>query len=323
METNTLYDVYEDLFDPIKTDRQARRKRKPKPRHVPKKAQQQVLAELVDETVGLEGGFETTYQPSRYEEAWLLSSIRPFYEQTLIDDVLGLVKGGKEASVYRCQAHTSTSESLMAAKVYRPRIFRSLRNDSMYRRGRAMLNANGQDHDYARDQRITRAVGKKTDFGIQVSHTSWLMHEYTAMASLLQAGAAVPRPIAVSDNAILMSYHGDGHMAAPTLNTVRLEPDEAERLFQELLRNVRLMLAHNMVHGDLSAYNILYWQGRITLIDFPQVVNLDSNPQAYSILQRDVQRICEYFARQKVNCDPSSVLEELWYEHGFGEDQLV
>jgi RIO kinase 1 len=141
------------------------------------------------------------------------------------------------------------------------------------------------------------------------------MHEYTALERLYQAGGAVPQPIAASDNAILMSYLGDAHMAAPTLNTVNLEPDEAEPLFQEMLRNVDLMLQHDMVHGDLSAYNVLYWAGEITLIDFPQVTNSRANRNAYAILQRDIKRTCEYFARQGVRCDPACIADELWYRY--------
>ena len=127
----------------------------------------------------------------------------------------------------------------------------------------------------------------------------------------------MPRPVASSENAILMSYHGDEVMAAPTLNTVHLEPGEAEALFREVLRNVDLMLQHDLIHGDLSAYNILYWRpedsaAAITLIDFPQVVNLHSNDNARTILERDIQRTCEYFQQQGVACDPASILQGFW-----------
>ena len=313
------YEIYEELFDPLTTDRHARRRRKARARHVPKKPPSQVIAELADDTVGLEGGFNTTYQPSRYEEGWLLSSLRNFYDRGLINDVLSVVKGGKEASVYRCQADPMTGATTLAAKVYRPRQFRNLRNDSLYRQGRAVLNPYGQDHDYARDARVARAIGKKTAFGLQVRHTSWLMHEYTALERLYEAGAAVPQPVAADENAILMSYHGDARMPAPTLNRVSLARDEAETLFQELRRNVELMLGQDLIHGDLSAYNILYWEGEITIIDFPQVTDLHANDNAYFILQRDIHRVCEYFANQGVDCDAASLVDELWYLYGYGE----
>ncbi len=134
------------------------------------------------------------------------------------------------------------------------------------------------------------------------------MYEYTTMQRLYQAGAAVPTPIAAGENAILMGYYGDERRAAPTLSEVSLARGEARPLFQEALRNIELLLQHNLIHGDLSAYNILYWQGRIVLIDFPQVVSLQANSSGAAILHRDVTRICEYFARQGVACNPDARL---------------
>jgi RIO kinase 1 len=305
------YEYYEQVFDPLWWGPEARGQYKPKANHVPKKSRAQILAELTDDMIDVDLGFETTYQPSRYEQGWLLSSLQSFYDEGLITDVLALVKGGKEASVYRCEAHPATGLGMLAAKVYRPRMFRNLRNDRMYRQGREILTARGKpagrDSGY-----IERAIRNKSAFGQQAAHTSWLMYEFTALERLHAAGAAVPQPIAASDNALLMSYHGDEYMAAPTLNTVDLERDEAWELFREVMRHVDLMLQHDLIHGDLSAYNILYWGGQITLIDFPQVVNLHANRKAHFILRRDIQRTCEYFASQGVRCDPRAIMHEFW-----------
>jgi len=306
-------EYYEELFDPLRTDRKARRSRKPIVKRAAPEDSGQVIAEVA-EVVGLEGGFVTTYHPARYETGWLLSSLRSFYDRELVTDVLALVKGGKEASVYRCTAHPRTGMGLLAAKVYRPRKFRNLRNDKMYREGREILKADGRAVNKS-DHRIMRAIGKKTAFGVQVQHTSWLMHEYTALERLYRAGAAVPQPVAVGENAILISYHGDARRTAPTLNEVSLELQQAKPLFREVLRNVELMLQHGLVHGDLSAYNILYWAGEITLIDFPQVTSSYTNGSAHDILHRDIVRVCEYFARQGIRSDPEAILADLWHRY--------
>jgi RIO kinase 1 len=302
------YEYYEALYDPSWGSPGSQRR---KADHRPKITRSQILAGLTDDVGEVDLGFNTTYRPSRYESGWLLSSLYSFYDEGLITDVLALVKGGKEASVYCCEAHPATGLGLLAAKVYRPRMFRNLRNDAMYRQGRGILTAGGNPAGMDAC-RIARAIRNKTAYGLQAAHTSWLMHEFTALESLYEAGGSVPRPISASDNAILMRYHGDERMAAPTLNTVRLERDEARALFQDVLRNIELMLQRDLVHGDLSAYNILYWGGEITLIDFPQVVNLHSNRKARFILQRDIQRTCEYFATQGVPCHPQVLMDELW-----------
>jgi RIO kinase 1 len=308
------YEQYEAQFDPMLTDRQARRKRKPKPVHKPKKSGYEVMAEIA-ETTGLEAGFYTTYQPGLFEEGWLLESLRSFYEMDYISDVLGRIRGGKEANVYRCQTTPKTGMTLAAAKVYRPRRFRNLRNDTLYREGRAYLKSDGKAIK-TNDHRLMRAIGKKTDFGEQLEHTSWLMYEYTTLQKLFAAGAAVPQPLAVNENTILMGYCGDEFTAAPTLNTVTLDEDEARLLLNVVLRNVETMMRHGLIHGDLSAYNILYWDERITLIDFPQVMDFRSNPSAYTVLLRDITRVCEYFNSQGATANAQAITDRLWRRYG-------
>ena len=304
------YEVYEALFDPSYAERRVRYRPKPAGKSPDRRSKEEVVSELADSIV-LEGGFRTTYKPGRHEEGWLLDSLRAFYDEALIVDVLGQVKGGKEASVYRCEAHPSVGVPYLAAKVYRPHELRTMRNDARYRRGRQILTEDGRAAKTT-DHRIMRAIGKKSKFGLQVMHTSWLMHEYTAMEQLYQAGAAVPHPFAASENAILMGYYGDEVRGAPTLSEVRLDPDEAVPLFAEVQRNIEVMLAHDMIHGDLSAYNILYWADSVVVIDFPQVIESSRNREAYDILGRDVQRVCDYFRRQGVRRDPAALLDELW-----------
>jgi RIO kinase 1 len=137
------------------------------------------------------------------------------------------------------------------------------------------------------------------------------------MEILHQAGCDVPIPFTRGHNAILMSYIGDLHTAAPTLNTVTLQKSKAVMLFDRVLHNMDLMLSHSRVHGDLSAYNLLFWQGNITFIDFPQAINPNRNPNAYPIFQRDMRRICEYFRKQGVDSDPLPLAEDMWVSHGY------
>ncbi len=277
-----------------------------------------------------EADFHTTYTPSRHEKGWLLQSLRPFYEQDLLADVQASVKGGKEASVYRCLASPALAESLgtefVAAKVYRPREFRNLRNDSLYREGRSVLTADGSEAKKT-DSRLMRALGKKTDYGKSVAHTSWLMHEYTTLSQLHEAGASVPRPIAHGENALLMEFIGDDDGSvnpAPTLSETGAfeNSGDAKRLFDDALRNIELFLQHGFVHGDLSAYNILYRRKQIVLIDFPQIVRIASNPHAFDILARDVSRVCDYFIRQGVSAhlaDAHKIARTFWSRYGTGE----
>lgn len=264
--------------------------------------------------------FNFTYHASLHEQGWLLASLGAFYEQQWISDILRLVKGGKEASVYLCASGQSVRVPTLVAKVFRPRNLRNLKNDQLYREGRAVLDESG--HAIV-DLGMLKAQHKRSVYGEQIRHQSWIAYEFQTLKTLHAAGADVPQPYEMGNNAILMGYIGDEQSEAPTLNTVMLDPGEVSPLYKRLLRNIDIMLANEIVHGDLSAYNILYSDGEITLIDFPQVISPRSHPCAYQIFTRDITRVCEYFARQGLRTDPLRLASDLWRAHGYRLDPEV
>ena len=223
--------------------------------------------------------------------------------------MLRQVKGGKEATVYCCQADEHLGIELIAAKVYRPKIFRTLKNDAEYRQGRVMYD---EENQVLRGRREKLAIKKKSEYGQGLMHDAWLANEYQFLLALHAAGADVPKPIAQGNNTILMEYLGDAAMPAPMLNTIALPRDEAHALFDRVMRNIETMLRHNCVHADLSAFNILYWDGDIRIIDLPQAVNPYVNPKAFAMFERDVTRVCQYFHRYGIDANPRQLARELW-----------
>jgi RIO kinase 1 len=125
------------------------------------------------------------------------------------------------------------------------------------------------------------------------------------------AGAAVPPTYAQIGNAILMGWVGD-ERPAPRLSDVRLDPAEARPLFDTLIHNIGLFLSRHRIHGDLSAYNILYWDGQVTVIDFAQMVDPRYGSEAYALLERDVTRVCDYFRPYQITDDPAAITADLW-----------
>jgi RIO kinase 1 len=174
----------------------------------------------------------------------------------------------------------------------------------------------------ARGRRERVALAKKTRFGQDLRHLTWLTSEVETLRLLHAAGADVPRVFAHNDNAILMEYLGELAQPAPTLQEVRLPQEEARPLFDRLLHNVELMMAHGKVHGDLSAHNILYWAGTVKIIDFPQAVSPFQNPHAQALLARDVERVCQYFARYGIVADAPRITADLWNRYVLAENEL-
>jgi len=268
--------------------------------------------ELIEKTekapIDLHQNFSPSFQPSGHEHIWLLNYLEEFYNTKVITDILGKVKGGKEANVYCCTAHPSTGLDLIAAKVYRPRMFRNLRNDARYRQGRALT----EDGKMVHSRRESLAVKKNTRFGQELRHGSWLEAEYQTMQMLYEAGADIPKPLLRGDNVILMEYIGAEKSPAPTLNQVTLGKLEAQAMFERVVNNLAIMLDCHRVHADLSAYNILYWEGQFKIIDFPQAVDPRRNPDALALFIRDVERLCQYFARYHIKRDALELANDLW-----------
>ncbi len=311
MSKNQLLKFFEELDDSNEEETPPSQKRLSRKRESKK---QEIDTELFLRAQEISREFQFTYKAARFEEAWLLNSLVNIAEYQWISDVLRKVKGGKEASVYLCRSGPAIEASLVAAKIYRPRSLRNLKNDSQYRTGRVDLDENRQA--IIRDKDI-HAMQKRTAYGEELRHQSWIAYEFQTLEMLHAAEADVPKPYAMEKNAIVMDYIGDLGNPAPTLNTVTLAPDEVLPLFERVVQNVDLLLSHQRIHGDLSAYNILYWDGDITLIDFPQVVPPEDNPAAWTIFLRDITRFCQYFASQGLNRNARKLAAELWTSHGY------
>jgi RIO kinase 1 len=227
--------------------------------------------------------------------------IKTFIEDGWIEEVLFPVKSGKDANVYCCRACPGRGHAFIALKVYKSRENRSFRDAAIYQEGRVITNA-----------RTARAVRNKNRFGRVAEFGAWVHHEFATLNLLHAAGADVPCPLSAASNAILIEFVGQGGRPAPQLRNVRLSPAEAERLLEQALRNIEIMLSCNVVHGDLSAYNMLYSGGRLRVIDLPQAVDARTNRHAKSLLVRDVANVCGYFAAQGADAMPGTFAEELW-----------
>lgn len=231
----------------------------------------------------------------------LSEAIAPLIDDELVDGVLYPVKSGKEATLYCCRGGARAGAELVAVKVYKPQQFRSFRNDSIYQAGRVIL-----------DHRAARAAAKRTRFGREVQSTLWTNAEYETLRVLHRAGSHVPRPLGHSSGAIAMEWIGDEDGPAPQLKDISLAVADAQVLFEEVLDEIELWLACNVVHGDLSAYNMLWAGDHLVAIDFPQASDPRANANAPTLLSRDVEHVCRYFARFGVEADAYAIADDLW-----------
>ncbi len=236
------------------------------------------------------------------------AGLNHLFELGLVDELIGELKSGKEATVYL----TRGPSGLGAAKLYRDAAVRSFKNDSIYRDGR-----------FVGDARVKKAIDQRSKTGVSAQQSLWVMHEYMQLWTLLEAGLPVPKPLvgpgaddcAKAGRVVLMEFIGDEDAAAPRLSDVRLSPEEARDAFAQSVALLKALLRLGKIHGDYSAYNLLWWQGKVIIIDVPQMVDVAENRHARDLLARDVLSLCTSF-RRSVDVNPDVLLREVIREAG-------
>ncbi|MEN5219236.1 PA4780 family RIO1-like protein kinase [Pseudomonas pudica] len=231
--------------------------------------------------------------------------IEPLIEDGLVDEVLRPLMSGKEAAVYvvRC------GNQVRCAKVYKEANKRSFRQAAEYQEGRKVRNS-----------RQARAMAKGSKYGRKEAEDAWQNAEVAALFRLAGAGVRVPKPYDFQDGVLLMELvtDADGD-AAPRLNDVHLEAEEAREFHAFVIRQIVLMLCAGLVHGDLSEFNVLLGPDGPVIIDLPQAVDAAANNHAFSMLQRDVDNMAHYFGRFAPELKSTRYAHEMWALYEAGE----
>src|ERR1700761_5795109 len=231
--------------------------------------------------------------------------LAPLLEEGLIDEVIGQLMSGKEATVYVVRS----GESTRCAKVYKDAKQRSFRQAASYRDGRKVKNS-----------RQLRAMEKGTRYGRQIQEASWQNAEVDALFRLANAGVRVPQPYICTDGVLLMELVVDGTGdVAPRLNDVELTEARALELHALLLNQVVRMLCAGVIHGDLSEYNILLAADGPVIIDLPQAVDAAGNNEAETMLGRDVDNLATYFGQFAPQLLSAAYGKEIWKLFEAGE----
>jgi RIO kinase 1 len=225
-------------------------------------------------------------------------------EEGLVDEVLGQLMSGKEATVYivRCGEH------IRCAKVYKDAKQRSFRKAASYQEGRKVKNS-----------RQARAMEKGSRYGRQMQEETWQNAEVDALYRLANAGVRVPQPHICFEGVLLMDLVTDAEgNVAPRLNDVALSEATALEYHALLVNQVVRMLCAGIIHGDLSEYNILVAEDGPVIIDLPQAIDASANSTAAEMLERDVINLRSYFSAFAPSLKDTQYGKEIWglYESG-------
>ncbi|KAK8690833.1 hypothetical protein V6N13_074359 [Hibiscus sabdariffa] len=193
-------------------------------------------------------------------------------------DINGCISTGKEANVYHA---TKSNGQELAIKVYKTSVLvfkdrdRYVQGDYRFRYGYCKHNP--------------RKMVK-----------TWAEKEMRNLLRLKAAGIRCPTPLLLRLHVLVMEFIGKAGWAAPRLKDASLSLDKLRECYVEMIVSMRTLYQKcKLVHGDLSEYNILYFEGHLYIIDVSQSVDLD-HPHALDFLREDCVHVSDFFRKHGV-----------------------
>jgi RIO kinase 1 len=195
-----------------------------------------------------------------------------FLNSGVLYEVHGVVNAGKEARVYWGKNKEGKE---LAVKIY-------LTASAEFKKG--MLKYIEGDYRFKGVKRDTRSL-----------IFAWAQKEFRNLEQASRAKVRVPKPVAVKNNVLVMEFIGEDGVNAPSLKEQL--PSNPEKVYNTLLTYLgRLYRKAELVHGDLSEYNIMMWKGNPVIFDVSQAVPT-SHPMAKFFLRRDLDNVNRFFSR--------------------------
>jgi len=210
-------------------------------------------------------------------------------EKLISDGVIEIldfpISTGKEGNVFRA---VTPKKKFVAVKIYRTSTS-TFKHISNYILG---------DPRFKSIRRTRRAIVH-----------AWTKKEFKNLERLHKAGVKAPKPIISVNNVLIMEYIGDAERAAPLLKDVTMK--NPKEIFETLIDYISKMYKKaELVHGDMSAYNVLMYENQPYLIDLGQGV-LVEHPNALEFLKRDINNLVRYFKKFNITADENEIFRNI------------
>jgi len=137
---------------------------------------------------------------------------------------------------------------------------------------------------------------------------AWVQREYRNLMAARDAQVNVPIPITFSNNILVLEFVGRGNEIAPKLKDE--VPKNKKQFLDKIVDNMRKLYKAGLVHADLSAFNILNFNGTPVFIDMSQSTTLQ-HPRAEEFLERDVRNICNFFNKHGLTIKKETIMKKI------------
>ncbi|PIN75195.1 serine/threonine protein kinase [Candidatus Woesearchaeota archaeon CG10_big_fil_rev_8_21_14_0_10_36_11] len=200
----------------------------------------------------------------------------------IFDELVGPLSVGKESNVFIALQ----GDDKVIVKIYR---VQNCDFNTMY--------------DYIRkDPRYDFLRRKRRDIIL-----AWAQREYKNLLKAAKSNVRVPKALGWKNHIIVEEFIGDEEAAPPLKDA---HPENPEEFFVDVINQMRKMYQNGLIHGDLSSFNILNYNGKAVLIDFSQAT-LTKTPNSDELLERDIKNIVHFFKKFGINAKVGEVLKKI------------
>lgn len=217
-----------------------------------------------------------------------LKTLYTLSNKGIIQAMGGSISTGKEANVFLAEGE----EKDIAVKIYRI----------------SSSTFNSMEDYILGDPRFRNVRHSKRDIIF-----AWTKKEQRNLIRAKEAGIRVPEPIVAERNILVMEFMGENEKPYPQLKDIRLEKEVARKVYDIVISYIDLLYTEaNLVHGDLSEYNILMIPETLepVFIDMGQSVTRE-HPRSMEFLLRDIENIVRYFKKYGIDEDPHELYSSI------------
>ncbi|XP_069778715.1 serine/threonine-protein kinase RIO3 [Narcine bancroftii] len=202
----------------------------------------------------------------------------------VLDNINGCISAGKESVVFHASGG-SLADKIVPAECA-VKVFKTTLNEFKNR-----------DKYIKDDYRFRDRFSKLNPRKIIRMWAEKEMHNLTRMH---QVGIPCPEVVLLKKHILVMSFIGQDHVAAPKLKDVQLSNEDMQRAYHQVVHMMQQLYTEcNLVHADLSAYNMLWHMGKIWFIDVSQSVE-PTHPHGLQFLFRDCKNVSQFFQKMGV-----------------------
>ena len=129
------------------------------------------------------------------------------------------------------------------------------------------------------------------------SLNKWAERGFKNLKLLRRAGINCPHAVSLKKHVLVMTFLGTDASPAPQLKEAKLDEDQLKRSYEQVIDIMEKMYREcELIHGDLSEYNLLWYQDQVYVIDVSQSM-FTSHPNANSFLYRDCKNILDFYRK--------------------------